>query len=170
MRKNKFSSAADRRWQRRYERIQQRKLEEKECKDRQTQVDEFLEFGIEGYTMNPMTRYITYPSFDAPNRNCTVIKREAYEKALEEFWAARDAYEKEEFLRSIESATPQRGYRARSHTLDEWFDYFVDIDDLSFGDKASWSIDWCDLEYPEPELDAGDIAELDVFLKEFSHV
>lgn len=34
MRRNKFSSAADRRWQRRYERIQQRKEEEAVCADR----------------------------------------------------------------------------------------------------------------------------------------
>lgn len=170
MGRNKFSSASDRRWQRRYERIQQRKREEKERKDRQTQVDEFLEFGIEGYTMNPMTRYITYPSFDAPNRSCTVIKREVYEKALEEFRAARDAYETEEFLRSLGSVRQQRGYRAEAHILDEWFDCFVDIDDLSFGDKTMWSIDWGAPEVPEPELDAGDIAELEMFLKEFSHV
>lgn len=35
MRRNNFSSAADRRWQRRYERIQQRKEEERERRERQ---------------------------------------------------------------------------------------------------------------------------------------
>ena len=47
MRKNKFNSAADRRWQRRYERIQQRKEDEAYRKEMLEAEDGYANFNIE---------------------------------------------------------------------------------------------------------------------------
>lgn len=82
MRRNNFSSAADRRWQRRYERIQQRKEEEKERRERQ----ESYEFNGTYYPVSSVPTFtVTMPTFDEPNYNGTVITREAWESAMEQF-------------------------------------------------------------------------------------
>ena len=99
MRKNKFSSAADRRWQRRYERIQQRKEYEqyrKELKE-QEEFDQILN-GIHPQYIHDMdvhpwvnqqisspTFTVTLPRFDEPNRNGTVIPSDKWETAMEEY-------------------------------------------------------------------------------------
>lgn len=99
MRKNKFSSAADRRWQRRYERIQQRKEEEQYRKELKEQdefdqlVNGFRSQYIHDMDIHPLvnqqisspTFTVTIPRFDEPNRNGTVISREVWDDAMEEY-------------------------------------------------------------------------------------
>ena len=219
MRKNKFSSAADRRWQRRYERIQQRKEEERERKEIKEQ-EEFYQQYIHDMDMHPLvnqqitspTFTVTLPRFDEPNLNGTVITREAYETAMREFSqstadttqrslaealidAANDRVDDSvmerieafineqiyrEFTRAAENyrsgleiheqATQNggRGYRTRIGIIDDWFDGFVDVKNVPFGDRAILGVDLAGgAEIPEPDLDAGDNSALDSFLGEF---
>lgn len=92
MRRNNFSSAADRRWQRRYERIQQRKEEERERRER-SESEEYYEafypschdLDIQSVMRSAPTVTVTVPAFDRPNLNGTVITREAWESAMAEF-------------------------------------------------------------------------------------
>lgn len=92
MRRNNFSSAADRRWQRRYERIQQRKEEERERRER-SESEEYYEafypsyhdLDIQSVIRSAPTVTVTVPAFDRPNLNGTVITREAWESAMAEF-------------------------------------------------------------------------------------
>lgn len=92
MRRNNFSSAADRRWQRRYERIQQRKEEERERRERQ-ESEEYYEaiypsyhdLDIQSVIQSAPTVTVTMPAFYRPNLNGTVITREAWESAMEQF-------------------------------------------------------------------------------------
>lgn len=92
MRRNNFSSAADRRWQRRYERIQQRKEEERERRERQESEEYYEAFypsyhdiDIQSVIQSAPTVTVTMPAFDRPNLNGTVITREAWESAMAEF-------------------------------------------------------------------------------------
>lgn len=92
MRRNNFSSAADRRWQRRYERIQQRKEEERERRERQESEEYYKAFyplchdlDIQSVIRSAPTVTVTMPTFDEPNYNGTVITREAWESAMEQF-------------------------------------------------------------------------------------
>lgn len=86
MRRNNFSSAADRRWQRRYERIQQRREEELERRDRRGR-DEAYEtisphdFGIDTLMASSPTITVTVQRPDEPNLNGTVISEEAWDAA-----------------------------------------------------------------------------------------
>ena len=170
MARNNFSSASDRRWQRRYERIQQRKRDEEERKEAQGQEAQYIEYIRNARNIYPFDNFesatsasactITIPAstYDDPNRNDTLISRQLMEETVNAFMEYRRARLEEEQV---------RGYRANTHTLDEWFDCFVNIDDLSFGDKTEWSIKWAAPEIPEPELEAGDIDAIDAFLGEF---
>lgn len=92
MRRNNFSSAADRRWQRRYERIQQRKEEERERRERQESEEYYEAFypsyhdiDIQSVIRSAPTVTVTMPAFDEPNYNGTVITRDAWESAMEQF-------------------------------------------------------------------------------------
>lgn len=92
MRRNNFSSAADRRWQRRYERIQQRKEEERERRERHESEEYYEAFypsyhdlDIQSVIRSAPTVTVTMPTFDQPNLNGTVITREAWESAMAEF-------------------------------------------------------------------------------------
>lgn len=107
MRRNNFSSASDRRWQRRYERIQQRKEEEQYRRELKEQ-DEFdqLVKGIQPqqvrYVREGLSRFnidesmvttaptytitIPEPEFDRPNLNGTVINRDVWDDALAEYF------------------------------------------------------------------------------------
>lgn len=92
MRRNNFSSAADRRWQRRYERIQQRKEEERERRERQESEEYYEAFypsyhdlDIQSVIQSAPTVTVTLPAFDRPNLNGTVVTREAWESAMAEF-------------------------------------------------------------------------------------
>lgn len=91
MRKNKFSSAADRRWQRRYERIQRRKEEELDRLDRINSDPELAYWNDLQYAyvlpeqVSSPTVTVTLPRFDEPNLNGTTVTREAYGHAMSEF-------------------------------------------------------------------------------------
>ena len=86
MRRNNFSSAADRRWQRRYERIQQRREEELERRDRRGR-DETYEtishhdMGIDALIASSPTFTVTIQRPDEPNRNGSVISEDAWDAA-----------------------------------------------------------------------------------------
>lgn len=86
MRRNNFSSAADRRWQRRYERIQQRREEELERRDRQGR-DEAYEtisphdLGIDALIASSPTFTVTIQRPDEPNRNGSVISEDVWDAA-----------------------------------------------------------------------------------------
>lgn len=212
MRKNKFSSAADRRWQRRYERIQQRKEYEqyrKELKE-QEEFDQILN-GIRPQYIHDMdihpwvnqqisspTFTVTLPRFDEPNRNGTVIPRDTWETAMEEYAetavdttqrsiadsilriAHGDADESDrervvtyirEALEGRRNGQPSRLDQVREafqRYTESWFDSFVDVKDVPFGDRAIFGVDLAGGgEIPEPDLDAGDSLALDSFLGEF---
>ena len=64
MRRNNFSSAADRRWQRRYERIQQRKEEERERRDRQGKDDPTDSFALSFPTLSQQEAQRILDSFN----------------------------------------------------------------------------------------------------------
>lgn len=194
MRKNKFSSAADRRWQRRYERIQQRKEYEqyrKELKE-QEEFDQILN-GIRPQYIHDMdvhpwvnqqisspTFTVTLPRFDEPNRNGTVIPRDTWEKAMEEYAETttdstqhsiadamlRIAYDEADESDRERVVTYIR--EAFQRYTESWFDSFVDVKDIPFGDRAILGVDLAGgVEIPEPDLDAGDSLALDSFLGEF---
>lgn len=184
MRRNNFSSASDRRWQRRYERIQQRK-EEKQFReelkeqfelDQPQQIryvrEELNRFDIsEPIVASAPTYTITIPEpeFDRPNRNGTVINRDVWANA----WA--------EYLRIKPSTTdPVRIYDKLREAIEEaWenyirthapelFDSFVDVKDIGLGDRAIFSVDMSlAADIQEAELDTGDTDILDSFLGEF---
>ena len=205
MRKNKFSSAADRRWQRRYERIQQRKEEERERKEIKEQ-EEFYQQYIHDMDMHPLvnqqitspTFTVTLPRFDEPNRNATVIPRDTWEKAMEEYaetttdstqhsiadamlriaYGEADESDRERVVTYIREALDGRRDERQSRLeqireafqryTESWFDSFVDVKDIPFGDRAILGVDLAGgAEIPEPDLDAGDNSALDSFLGEF---
>ena len=210
MRKNKFSSAADRRWQRRYERIQQRKEEEQYRKELIEQEDfDKLVRGVQyvhDMDIHPLvnqqvsspTFAVTIPRFDEPNRNGTVIPRDTWETAMEEYAetavdttqrsiadsilriAHGDADESDrervvtyirEALVGRRNGQPSRLDQVREafqRYTESWFDSFVDVKDVSLGDRAIFGVDLAGgVEIPEPDLDAGDSLALDSFLGEF---
>lgn len=218
MRKSKFSSAADRRWQRRYERIQQRKEYERERKEAKEQ-EEFYQQYIHNMDIHPLvnqqitspTFTVALPRFDEPNLNGTIITSEAYESAMREFsQSTEDTTQRSlvealidvandrvddsvmeriesfineqmyrEFRRAAENYRAEleihehatqnvgRGYRSRIGIINDWFDGFVDVKDIPFGDRAIFGVDLAGVEIPEPDLDAGDRLALDSFLGEF---
>lgn len=185
MRNNKFSSASDRRWQRRYERIQQRKEYEqyrKELKE-QEEFDKLLN-GIRPQYIHDMdihpwvnqqisspTFTVTLPRFDEPNRNGTVISRNTWETAMEEYAetttdstqhsiadsilriAHGDADESDrervvtyirEALEGRRNGQPSRLDQVREafqRYTESWFESFVDVKDIGPGDRAMVSID-----------------------------
>lgn len=210
MRKNKFSSAADRRWQRRYERIQQRKEEEQYRKELIEQEDfDKLVRGVQyvhdmdihpfvNQQVSSPTFAVTIPRFDEPNRNGTVIPRDTWETAMEEYAetavdttqrsiadsilriAHGDADESDrervvtyirEALEGRRNGQPSRLDQVREafqRYTESWFDSFVDVKDVSLGDRAIFGVDLAgSVEIPEPDLDAGDSLALDSFLGEF---
>lgn len=206
MRKNKFSSAADRRWQRRYERIQQRKEEERERRDRQGRDEESFEYlhnqYISAFDISPPasvpTYTVTIPAFDEPNRNGTVIPRDTWQTAMEEYaettvdttqrsiadsilriaYGDADESDRERVVTYIREALEGRHYEQPSRFdqvreafkryTESWFDSFVDVKDVPFGDRAIFGVDLAGgAEIPEPDLDAGDNSALDSFLGEF---
>lgn len=227
MRKNKFSSAADRRWQRRYERIQQRKEEERERlnargkddpddyfgfpalsqQEAQRILDSFnglghvhavppgtIEQGRQARQVSTPTIAVTIPRFDEPNRNGTAISRSVWEDAMAEYcettvdstqrslaesmreavstgeapgslWNRLYEYFKDDILEAFSRAA--ENYRADRMT-DDWFDSFVDVKDIPFGDRAIFGVDLAGgVEVPEPDLDVGDSLALDSFLGKF---
>ena len=86
MRRNNFTSASDRRWQRRYERIQQRREEELERRDRQGREEayeamKFHDIGIDSLIASSPTFTVEIQRPDEPNLNGTVISEEAWDAA-----------------------------------------------------------------------------------------
>lgn len=88
MPRGNYTSAADRRWQRRYERIQQRREEELERRDRRGRdADERVEtisvhdFGIDSLIASSPTFTVEIQRPDEPNLNGTVISEEAWDAA-----------------------------------------------------------------------------------------
>lgn len=218
MRRNNFTSASDRRWQRRYERIHQRREEELERRDRRGRdADERVEtisahdLGIDSLVASSPTFTITIPRTDEPNLNGTVIPdnvwdeawirhckranesrrslseeissylatdednaeersrlwrriRDAFYKEISEAYEARRIRIGEEIhehtARDIEQG---RGYRAQTMVIDDYGGLnirfkngeYIIIDDIAPAFE------------PEPELKAGDSAELDSFLGNF---
>ena len=212
MRRNNYTSASDRRWQRRYERIQQRREEELERRDRQGR-DEAYEtisvhdLGIDSVMASSPTFTVEIQRPDEPNLNGTVISEEAWDAAWTRYlqraadasrrslseeivsylatdeanseersrlWhrirdlfykEIRDAYEARRIETEIRERTAQvqRGYRAQTMVVDDYIggtirfkngEYLI-VDDLVPAFE------------PEPELKAGDSAELDSFLGNF---
>lgn len=193
MRNNKFSSASDRRWQRRYERIQQRKEAEqyhqyrKELKEqeefdtlingigrhvRHIRGDEISRFDISEPAVATAPTYtitIPEPDFDRPNLNGTVINRDVWDDALVEYFGITStpgavSHDYAELSRQVVKAWEDY---IQSHAA-EWFDAFVDVKDIGLGDRAIFSFDMSladDIQ--EAELDTGDTYILDSFLGEF---
>lgn len=85
MRRNNFSSAADRRWRRRYERIQQRKEEELYRRDMVTSRDEEIPYYELLQQADSSTVAVSMPRFDGPNLNGSIISRDEYGRAMVEF-------------------------------------------------------------------------------------
>lgn len=189
MRKNKFSSAADRRWQRRYERIQKRKEEEQRQQELYEQFDydqlskgmqqnryvrgaDISRFDISEPAVATAPTYtitIPEPEFDRSNRNGTVINRDVWDDALAEYFGITRrlravSHDDAELSRQIEKAW--KDY-IQSHAA-EWFNTFVDVKDIGLGDRAMFSIDMSlAADIQEAELDTGDTDILDSFLGEF---
>lgn len=185
MAKNRYSSAADRRWQRRYERIQRRKEEEKER--RENYEPAYAEMIQPLYTTEEILRMIgssmsyTMPvtrSVDEPNRNHTTFSVDALTSAFDAYYRVREAQEeadrraKEAFLAGVEiheeTARRNDGYTADYIFMDE---YTCANDDFLRGVKwnsiSSISFELAEPEEPEQELEAGDSSMLDAFLGEF---
>ena len=141
---------------------------------------------------------VTLPRFDEPNRNGTVIPRDTWETAMEEYAetavdttqrsiadsilriAHGDADESDrervvtyirEALEGRRNGQPSRLDQVREafqRYTESWFDSFVDVKDVSLGDRAIFGVDLAGgVEIPEPDLDAGDSLALDSFLGEF---
>ena len=92
MRRNNFSSAADRRWQRRYERIRRRKEEEKERKKSAYEVyfeTRYPDIDIHSVIHSAPTVTTSVSTSDEPNLNGTVTTieegRSSIENAFREF-------------------------------------------------------------------------------------
>lgn len=197
MRKNKFSSAADRRWQRRYERIQQRKEEEQRQQELYEQFDydqlskgmqqiryvrgaDISRFDISEPAVATAPTYtitISDPELDRPNLNGTVINRDVWDDALAEYFGITSTPVEEESARlravahdySEMSRKIEKAWEVyiQSHAA-EWFDAFVDVKDIGLGDRAMFSIDMSLADdIQEAELDTGDTDILDSFLGEF---
>lgn len=197
MRNNKFSSASDRRWQRRYERIQQRKEEEQRQQELYEQFDydqlskgmqqiryvrgaDISRFDISEPAVATAPTYtitIPEPEFDRPNRNGTVINRDVWDDALSEYFGITGAPGEEESARlravahdySELSRQIEKAWKdyIQSHAA-ELFDAFVDVKDIGLGDRAMFSIDTSlAADIQEAELDTGDTDILDSFLGEF---
>lgn len=144
MRRNNFSSAADRRWQRRYERIQQRKEEEAERKDR-------VEFYAEMEKYSESLRQLELYS------QAETLRQRELERALEEerrqrqeereraMWADFNRWV-EEHLRQVQTSS-NRDYGYSTETLV--------VDEMMSEPE------------PEEELEVGDDSALDAFLGEF---
>lgn len=86
MRRNNYTSASDRRWQRRYERIQQRKEEELERRDRQGRYEGYEtisvhDLGIDSVMASSPTFTVEIQRPDEPNLNGTVISEDAWDAA-----------------------------------------------------------------------------------------
>lgn len=86
MRRNNYTSASDRRWQRRYERIQQRREEELERRDRQGREEayeamKFHDIGIDSLIASSPTFTVEIQRPDEPNLNGTVISEDAWDAA-----------------------------------------------------------------------------------------
>ena len=215
MRRNNFTSASDRRWQRRYERIQQRREEELERRDRQGREEayeamKFHDIGIDSLIASRPTFTVEIQRPDEPNLNGTVISEEAWDAAWTRYlqraanesrrslseeissylatdednaeersrlwWRIRDAfcteireaYEAHRVGEEIHEHTARdveqgRGYRAQTMVIDDYSGLnirfkngeYIIIDDIAPAFE------------PEPELKAGDSAELDSFLGNF---
>lgn len=197
MRRNNFSSAADRRWQRRYERIQQRKEEEQyrqELKE-QNEFDQLVN-GVQSqqirYVREELNRFdisepivasaptftitIPEPEFDRPNRNGIVINRDVWDDALAKYFgitstpgeeSARLRAVSHDYAELSRQITKAWEDYIQSHAA-EWFDSFVDVKDIGLGDRATFSVDMSlAADIQEAELDTGDTDILDSFLGEF---
>lgn len=175
MAKNRYSSAADRRWQRRYERIQRRKEEEKER--RENYEPAYAEMIQPLYTTEEILRMIgssmsyTMPvtrSADEPNRNHTTFSVDALTSAFDAYYKRA----KEAFLAGVEiheeAARRNDGYTVDYIFMDECT---CASDDFLRGVKwnsiSSISFELAEPEEPEQELEAGDSSMLDAFLGEF---
>ena len=85
MRRNNYTSAADRRWRRRYERLLQRKEEEAERQERLSSDAQEIQYILDGsaslFGMTEPTTTYTVPIAESdllPNKNGTVIRWDAY--------------------------------------------------------------------------------------------
>lgn len=88
MRRGRYSSSADRRWQRRYERIQQRREEEIKRRDRRgrdagdrIETISVHDFGIDSLIASSPTFTVEIQRPDEPNRNGTVISETVWDAA-----------------------------------------------------------------------------------------
>lgn len=211
MRRNNFTSASDRRWQRRYERIQQRREEELERRDRQGREEayeamKFHDIGIDSLIASSPTFTVEIQRPDEPNLNGTVISEEAWDAAWTRYlqraadagrrslseeivsYLATDEANSEErsrlwhrirdlFYKEISdayearraeaeiherTAQAQRGYRAQNMVVDDYSGV-----NIRFANGGYIIIDDLAPFEPEPELKAGDSAELDSFLGNF---
>lgn len=171
MRKNNFSSAADRRWQRRYERIQQRKEEERERLNARGKDDPDDYFGFPTLSQQEAQRILD--SFNGLGNIHAVPPSE-----IEQYFLLREE-QMELDRREQQMFTDERS--ATSASADDYYCEFVErsfiFDDepqVSFAGRLReimrkyWG-DWDEKQTPEPEpdLDAGDSLALDSFLGEF---
>ena len=154
MKQKGFSSTADRRWQRRYERIQRRKDEEAIRKDSEISVDQELrEYGVDQLEI-----YRMMLEYDEQRQERERRRREAEE-------AMQRSYDlwKEDLLRKYwEDLVSNITMRDESHSYGRSFRHvFVDeFTEIGITDikKTTEELD---------DLDAGDDKKLSEFLNEF---
>ena len=196
MRRNNFTSASDRRWQRRYERIQQRREEELERRNRQGRDDAYEliydhDMGIDQLAAYAQCAAMAAPILDAPNMSDTVIPSEVWTAAADDY--QRRAVEarrnlEEEILAAMRAfrdaamgvceaaRVGEELHERTAQDIEQHRGYRAQtmvVDDgfagtLRFKNGGYLIID--DLVpacEPEPELKAGDSTELDSFLGNF---
>lgn len=145
MRRNNFSSAADRRWHRRYERIQQRKEEEAERKDRVAYEAEMEKYSE---SFRQLELYI----------QAETLRQRELERALEEEQRRRQEERERAMLEDFNRWVEERLRRIQT-SINRGYGYSAE----------TLVVDEIDSPEPEPEeeLEAGDASALDAFLGEF---
>lgn len=176
MRKNKFSSAADRRWRRRYERLLQRKEEEAERLERLSSDSQEIQYILDGNASlfgitDPTTTYtVSIAESDIlPNKNGTVIAWDAYGTGIHDghrnvaesnvsvmYHEILNAWNDFISRESQQAELRGQGRRAQANIYDEWFGQFVDVKNCALEDTTQ-----------EPDLEIGDNSMLDSFLEDF---
>ena len=194
MRKNKFSSAANRRWQRRYERIQRRKEEEKERQENSAAevywpvyYPSIHDFDIPEVIYTAPTVTVSSPDFDRPNRNGTVINQEIWEATAEQRRQTIENENVDRIMGYIQNEIYQEFQRAAEsyRRAEEIHEQAAQATAQSRGYRArtmvvddfsgfTWENDgyifldgWMQEPEPEQELEAGDSSMLDDFLNGF---
>lgn len=192
MRRNNYTSASDRRWQRRYERIQQRKEEELERRDRQGRYEGYEtisvhDLGIDSVMASSPTFTVEIQRPDEPNLNGTVISEDAWDAAWTRHLqraanASRRSLSEEivSYLATDEANTEERS-RLCHRIRDLFYKEIIEAYQAQrFGEEIHGGMtlrfkngdylyidDLVSAFESEPELQSGDSTALDSFLGNF---